>query len=210
MNYTEIVSQAFTYADRPNDPEAVALTDGMLRIVEAKVNRTLLVMASSQRTQVLITNSDTAYYSLPTGFSSFRSVKIVTDLTPGSDRVTLDYVNPVKLDEIIKYGTIGNYYTIEAGQIHIVSAYRTAGRYIEYVNYGDIVPLTLAAPTNWLSVSYPDCYIYGLTAEIVGPHGKDWDSHAQFTGMFKDALAEIDLQDDRLTWSGNPFSMKVG
>ena len=209
MNYADIVSTAYAYADRSTDPEVVANVDKMLRIVEAKVNRGLLTMASSSRAFVQITDDTVEYYDLPAGFSSFRSVKIATAQDITALRTTLKYANPAKMDEITTNNTIGNWYTIEANKIWIYSDKLVVGNYIEYVNYADLVPLSSTDQTNWLSDVYPDCYVYGLVAEICA-FAKDWDAHSVYSGMFKDAIAEIDLQDDRLTWSGGSLFTQVG
>lgn len=209
MNYSEIVSTSLGFADRSNDPEAVALVDNMLRMVEAEVNRGLLVMVGSTHTSVQITDATQEYYDLPSGFSSFRSIKITTATDITAKRITLNYVAPTKMDEVKTYQTMGNWYTIEANKIWIYSSALKVGNYIEYVNYADITPLSSSAATNWLSDNYPDCYVMGLTKYICA-HSKDWPSHAQYKSLFDDAIASIDLQDDKMTWSGSPLATQIG
>jgi hypothetical protein len=209
MDYNDIVSLSLDYADRKNDPEAVVAVDRMLRLVEASVNRVLLTMASSSRTTVPITDASVKYYSLPAGFSSFRSIKIISGTSEPYKRVTLDYVAPSKMDEITTYQQIGDYFTIEANKIWIYSDKLVVGNSIEYVNYADLTPLSSVDTTNWLSIAYPDCYVLGLTAELFR-FIREWESFRQYKNDFSAALQEIDAQDDRLTWSGGSLSTKIG
>lgn len=209
LNKSGIVSAAMAYADRANDPESVAMVDNMLYIVESRVNRALLTMKSSSRIFVPITDMTQEYYDLPTGFSSFRSIKISTTNDSTAKRSTLDYVQPSKMDDVVTEGLSGNFYTIIANKIHIRSDAIALGSYIEYVNYADLTHLASDSVTNWLADSYPDCYIFGLTAELYA-FAKDWESHQLWDQRFKDSLEEIDLQDDRLTWSGTPLTTQVG
>lgn len=209
MNYSEIVSLAISYADRPNDSEVSTAIDGMLRIVEARVNRGLLVMASSSRTIVPITDATKEYYDLPSGFSSLRSIKIATSTGIDALRTTLEYVAPGKMNEIATLNTFGHWYVIEANKIWIHSDKLVVGNYIEYVNYADITPISSTSTTNWLATLYPDCYINGLVAEICR-FAKDWDSNARYDAAFLKSIEEIDLQDDRMTWSGGSLFTQVG
>lgn len=200
---------SLSYADRSNDPEAVSAIDGMLKIVEARVNRGLLVMASSARSFVQITDVTQEYYDLPSGFSSFRSIKISTAQDITAVRTTLQYATPAKITDIRAYNLAGDWYTIEANKIKIHSDKLVVGNYIEYVNYADIAPLSSTNVSNWLSTSYPDCYVNGLVVELC-KFAKDWDSAVAYEKMFKDSIDEIDLQDDRLTWSGGQLFTQVG
>ena len=209
MNYSDVVTTALGFSDRANDPEAVALIDSMLRMVEAEVNRELLVMPSSVRASVVITDATQEYYDLPVGFSSFRSIKIVTSLDNTAKRITLSYIAPTKMDEVKTSQTMGSWYTIEANKIWIYSSALVVGNYIQYVNYADIAPLTSSSTTNWLSDSYPDCYVMGLTKYICA-FAKDWASHAQYKQLFDAAILAIDLQDDKATWSGSPLATQIG
>ena len=209
MDYATIVSTALLYADRANDSEAVSAIDSMLRIVEARINRGLLVMASSLRTYVQITDESQEYYDLPDGFSSFRSVKISTAQDITAVRTTLEYATPSKLNDIRLNNLSGDWYTIEANKLQIHSDKLVLNNYIEYVNYADIIPLSSSVTTNWLSESYPDCYINGIVVELC-KFAKDWDSALAYEKMFRDCLSEIDLQDDRLTWSGSQLFTQVG
>lgn len=209
MNYSDITNLALTYADRKNDPEAVAAIDSMLRLVESNVNRGLLTMASASRTSVLITDANQEYYDLPDGFASFRSIKITSDSGLLASRTTLQYVAPSEMDDAITSKRHCDYFTIEANKIWIRSTKLVAGNYIEYVNYADLIPLSAIAPVNWLSESYPDCYVLGLATELFR-FTRDWDSFARYKDDFYAAIKDIDLQDDRLTWSGGPLATKVG
>jgi hypothetical protein len=208
MDYATIQSTALAYADRANDPEVVANVDNMLRLVEAKVNRALLVMASTSRLQVPITDVNQEYYDLPAGFSSFRSIKIATATDISAKRYTLYYVTPAVMDNKVTYNMPGDWYTIEANKIWVYSEKKVVGNFIEYVSYADIVPLSNSATTNWLSISYPDCYVMGLVMEIA-LMTKNFTLYSGIKDVFKEILGEIDVQDDRLTWSGSPIQVVV-
>lgn len=205
MDYSSIVSSALLYSDRSTDPEMVAIVDNLLKIVEAKVNRTLLTMDGSIRTQVTITDPDQIEYNLPSGFASFRSIKIVS----GDKHITLDYVTPEVMNAIVTNNIAGNWYTIEAGKIHVKSHFRVAGNVLNYVNYEDVPPLTSVNTTNWLSTKYPDCYVYGLAAELC-LSAKDFTAYDRYVTMFNDIMQSIDIHDDQLTWSGHQLTIRVG
>lgn len=204
-----ITSTALAYADRANDPEAVANIDSMLYIVESRVNRALLTMKSSVRVFVPITDITQEYYDLPTGFSSFRSVKISTTNDYTAKRTTLEYIQPGRMDDARTNNWSGSFYTVIANKLHIKSDALVLGGYIEYVNYADLAHLASDSVTNWLADSYPDAYIFGLVTELYA-FAKDWESSQLWDQRFKDVLEEIDLQDDKLTWSGTPLATKVG
>ena len=209
MLRSAIVSAAMAYSDRANDPESVSIIDTMISMVESRVNRALLVMKSSSRAYVQITDITQEYYDLPTGFSSFRSIKISTTNDSTAKRTTLDYVQPSKMDDVVTNGLTGDYYTIIANKVHIRSQAVAVGSYIEYVSYADLTHLSSDSVTNWLADSYPDCYIFGLTTELYA-FAKDWESMNVWDKRFTDSLEEIDLQDDKLTWSGSPMATQVG
>lgn len=209
MLLSKISSSALAYSDRANDPESLAIIDSMLYIVESRVNRALLTMKGSSRAFVQITDTAQEYYDLPTGFSSLRSVKISTTMDSTAKRTTLDYVQPSKMDDVATEGLFGNYYTIIANKIHVRSDAIALGSYLEYVSYADLTHLSSDSVTNWLADNYPDCYIFGLTTELYA-FAKDWEASQIWDQRFKDSLAEIDLQDGRLTWSGTPLATQVG
>lgn len=202
MNYSEISSLALSFVDRQTDPEAVAAIDGMLQLVEAKVNRFLQSSKGSTTTYTQITDAEQIDYPLPSRFSAYRSVKLSTTSTASGTKTTLYYATPDKFDNVES----GNYYTIVGEVVKIMSDDIVVGNYLEMVSYVNVTPLTSLAPTNWLSDLYPDCYVQGLMAQLYA-FAKDWDAAERMEIKFTETLNEIEVQDDKTTWSGSPLTM---
>lgn len=212
MNYTEIKETALNYADR-QDSEVIDNIDNFLKIVESRVNKLLKVQKQTMRTKVL-TVADQEYYGLPDDFGGLRDIE-VSDFA-GDTRNTLRYLNPEQMNsaasqsDLNRSGNIksqAGYYTIIANQLQIYPP--QDGLVLEIIYYQNIAPLTEASPTNWLSDSNPDCYIFGLLTEI-NAFVKDAATSGLWDGRFKTALAEITKDDKDTRWSGTPLSIRIG
>lgn len=202
MLYSDIVALALSFVDRQTDPEAVAAIDGMLQLTEAKINRFLQSNKGSATTYTVITDAEQVDYALPSLFSAYRSVKISTTNTQSGTKTSLYYATPDKFDNVES----GSYYTIVGDTIKIMSDQIVVGNYLEMVSYINVSPLTSTNTSNWLSDLYPDCYVQGLMAQLYA-FAKDWDAAERMEAKFTATLEEIEIQDDKTTWSGSPLTM---
>ena len=89
------------------------------------------------------------------------------------------------------------YYTVIANQIQVAPLYRH-----QIPEAGHYVPaLSQDTDTNWLSDKHPDCYIFGLCAEICA-FCKDAVGFELYKMRFAEALADIAMDDQVTRWSG--------
>ena len=204
MNYSEITQLALDYADR-NDTEVTSKIDLFLKIVETRINRFLKTKDMSARTTIA-TVTDQEYYDLPSDFAGLRDIEF-RESASSDKRVTLQYIAPQQMNYAYTANLKSSYYTIIGNQIQIHPAPET-GNIIEIIYYQKLTPLTSVSSTNWLSNNNPDVYTFGLLVEI-NSFVKDAASKVLWDERFKEALAEIQLDDDKIRWSGPALQTRV-
>lgn len=202
MNYTEIVATAIAYADRDGSTEVESNMDNFLRIVEARINKTLKVQEMTARAN-LVTVADQEYYALPSDFRGMRDIEIRDSLTARA-RETLQYVSP---DVLNAYSgdadsTSPIVYSIIANQLQIMPPQDS--KILEMIYYRKVPALTSSADSNWLSEENPDCYIFGLLVEI-NSFVKDAEAKVLWEERFMQSVAEIQANDYITRWSGPPM-----
>jgi hypothetical protein len=208
MNYSEIRTTALAYIDRASDQETLDNFDNFMRVVESRVNSKLL---TKQMTAVASTPiiDGVRFYALPDDFLSERSIAIANDAVLPTKR-PLAYLAPEHMDIRNANGVDIDAYTIVGSNLQISSSQATTDgtKFIEIIYYKRILPLTTLNPTNWLSLRYPEVYVFGLMTEM-NAFVKDADATQLWDTRFKEALDTIDLQEVRATWSGNPLVMRA-
>ena len=202
MDYNEIVQTALGYADR-EDLEVTNNVDFFLRIAESRINKRLDVGEMSARAQIItVTGQD--YYDLPDDFKSLRDVKYTSDNVAGT--VTLEYVNPKQGNDANQSGLTGScLYTIIAGQLQVIPT--PADGVVDLVYHQKLLPLTPAAPDNWLSADYPEIYVFGLLVEI-SSFVKDAVAANLWDERFQGAMTALDDDDSSSRWSGTPLKVR--
>lgn len=209
MIYSEIIDTALDFADRLNDAEVSARINAFLRIVESKITRTLQVQKMTSRTY-LATLEGYEYYTLPEDFNGIRDVEI-KDALDGERRTTLFYLSPEQMNNAqSNRSLIGSnaYYTIIANQIQICPP-QPAGKILEIMYYKGIRPLSTTLNENWVSIYYPDAYIFGLLVQI-SAFTKDADALAIWKAQFEEVMSEIESSDSKVRWSGTALQMRIG
>jgi len=200
MNYSQVKENALLYADRALDPEVVDRIDSFLRIVEARINRAIRVGDMVVRSQIH-TLKDKEYYGLPTDFDGLRSIDLIKK---GVVVDTLQYLNPEQLNNANKRGV---YYNIVAGQLRIFPAQEDST--LEIVYYQRLPPLGVGTLLeNWLSLKYPDAYVFGLVAEI-SAFAKDKESLVLWDARFKETINEVVHSDTDNRWSGTTLAVRT-
>jgi hypothetical protein len=208
MNYTEVKDTALSYIDRASDQETLDNLDNFMRVVESRVNSKLLTkqMTAVSSTPII---DGVRFYALPDDFLSERSIAIANnDLLP--TKRPLSYLAPEHMDIRNANGVDIDAYTIVGSNLQISSSQATTDgtKFIEIIYYKRILPLTTLNTTNWLSLRYPEVYIFGLMTEM-NAFVKDADATQLWDTRFKEALDTIDLQEVRATWSGTPLIIRV-
>jgi hypothetical protein len=196
MNYTELKALALAYSDR-EDTEVINRIDDFLRVVEARLSRKLKVGEMSTRS-ITNTIAGDEYYSLPDDFAGLRDIEIKDSIT-STEKTTLKYVTPEKSNYYSSVNMPGIYYTIVANQIQLIPAQQD--NIMEVIYYKKLTPLSAAAPTNWLSINFPDCYLFGIMTEICA-FVKDSESAKLWDARYVEAITEIEYDDKMTRWSG--------
>jgi hypothetical protein len=202
MDYDEIVKVAKQYADRETDVEVNDNIDAFLRIVESRVNMQLTVREMYCR-GTIVTTQGKVDYGLPSDFESLRDVRYSSNNTHGT--ITLEYVNPLQSNEASqRTSTSSMYYTILAEQLRIVPA---PGDGVLEIVYARKVPALTTGTSNWLSISYPQIYIFGTLVEI-NAFAKDATATEIWEGRFQKAMTALEDNDAVSRWSGTPLRIR--
>ena len=204
MNYTEIINLALSYSDR-TDSDITERMGDFVKVVEARINRALRVNQMSTRS-IVVTLKDQQYIGLPKDFAGIRDIEVKEK---GAIKgVTAHYLNPEQMNStVVANGPGSIYYTIVSNQIQLFPA--QDDKLLEIVYYRLLDHLDIDNDTNWLSLRYPDSYVFGLIVEIESfvknPAGAEmWNQR------FESALVEIAQEDQIDRWSGTPLTVKVG
>lgn len=205
MNYYDIKDMALSYADR-EDAEITSRIDNFLKIVEVRMNKELEMREMSARLR-LRTSVAFEYYGLPADFRGIRNIK-VRDSPTSTAEATLRYKNPEQMNAV-STNDDGIYYNIEGDQLRIKP--KQDDKILEISYYQKVPALTsaTASNTNWVSDSYPDCYIFGLLVEIHS-FTKDKESAAMWDQRFKDSMNGMTSLDWATRWGGTPLEVRCG
>jgi len=204
MNYNQIKQVALSYSDR-EDSDTLNMMDNFLRIVESRMNRLLDVREMSQRS-IMYAETDKEYYGLPKCFSGIRSIEVYNVDTPNS-KTSLQYLSPEMMNAFIGSGGVQPKYTIIADQFRIYPA-QIDGCIFQIVYYGDLPALSDVTPENFMSIDYPDVYIFGLLIEI-NSYAKDPATAQLWESRFMGAINDLKLADQIDRWSGNSLEIRA-
>lgn len=196
MNYTEIKEISLAYADR-EDEEVISKIDTFLRVVEAKLNRELKVRQMSVRT-VTTTSEDQEYFSLPPEFGGIRDIEI-KDGIDSTKRLTGQYLAPEMFNKLSGKTSSKLYYTFIANQLQITPPQKD--KILELIYYKKVPRLDSANASNWISEDYPDCYIFGVLAEI-SAFVKSRDAFLLWDERYKGVVDSMINEDSKVRWSG--------
>lgn len=200
MNYSEITSAALGYSDREHDQEVLNKLDSFLKIVESRVNRVLKTQKMAVRVKLeAITGKN--FYGLPLDFDGLRDIE-VSNIT--GDVITPSYMSPEQINNRYNTSNKDIAYCIINDQLQIEPAQSDST--IELVYYRRVQELT-ALDDNWLSDTYPDCYIFGLLVEI-NSFVKDAEAAMMWDQRFKEAVSEIKGNDQLSRWSGPALQIR--
>lgn len=196
MNYTELQTVVFDYADCASDTSTTARFDDFLELVEARLNRTNFTKDQEGESYTELV-AGTFTYPLPADYHRMRNASVAPTLTDKPE--PLIYVPPTYYDIYVKDSGETGIYTLFNTNIKV---WPVIDNYILSILYHKkIPPLTSLATTNWVSINHPDLYVYGLLVEICS-YRKDWDTSKLWEERFMGTIAILTDQDSKTTWSG--------
>lgn len=206
MNYTEIKTLAYAYADR-QDTDSLDRYDDFLRITESKLNRKLKTLDNGTA-QVTAPAVPTSSVPLPDAFGGIRRI-VYTDAN-GKDH-NFKQAPEHMVDEefrIKEYRDLPTdlFYAVTPSTIEFSHEFSDGSIAVYY--YRRVVPLTSLAPNNWVSDDFPDAYAFSVRAEI-GAFVKNMQSAADWEARFEKIVEEMVADDKDRRWSGEPLQMRT-
>jgi len=204
--YTDIKTSALVYADRVGDAELTsARLDSFLRIVEARINRSL--NTQPMNLSVIIPSvPDQLSYQLPDGWLIVRNV-VRRDASATSGTV-LASINLEQMNNARTNKSSNSYYYITESSLHVHPLLADT-EVLDIAYTSRLVPLSSINIENPIAKYNPDCYIFGLLVEI-SSFVKDTTAIQFWDTRFKEALNEISAQDMSATWAGVPLQVRLG
>jgi hypothetical protein len=200
MNYSELQSTAFEYADCTADTSTTAQYANFLQLVESRLNRATFTREQEGESYTTLVGS-TYTYALPTDFGRLRNIGVKVDLNTSSNVAT--FVPPEFYDSYVASGGEVTVYTTFGNNVKIWPV--VDGHLLEILYYKKIPPLTAIASTNWVSLNHPDLYLYGLLVEICS-FRKDWETSKLWEERFISTIGLLADQNERTKWSGPLFT----
>ena len=208
MNYSEIIALSLGDTDRESDAKLLTLIDSKLRLVEARINRFLLIQDQLLKTTITM-DAATEFYGPPLQYSAIKNI-FINPISAPTNRTTLQYLAPEQINNAIQNNraAFNEYYSIVGNQVQVYPL-RDNTYELHLWYFANVTPLTSIDSTNWCSLKNPDCYVSGLCAEICA-YARDADGFTFWNGRFEASLESIDLQDWSVSWSGTPLVQRVG
>jgi len=80
---------------------------------------------------------------------------------------------------------------------------------LEITYYQKLLALGTLQTENWLSIDFPDVYIFGLMVEL-SSFTKDKESALMWEQRFSDVLTAIQDNDSSNRWSGTSLEVRYG
>ena len=206
MNLSIIQSTVIGYADR-YDTEVSANFMSWIPLVEGRINSVLTTRLSLKDVVIPILSTDLTF-SFPTDLLFLKQVKLVN--TSGSEAI-FQYISEAYLIKVLANGVSGPYYSVTNNALRIAWQVIGDGSEELHLRYEQQLPkLFTLDDENWLSVSSPQVYVFGLLVELYA-FVKDAEAAAAWDARFKEELDNIENTDYRTQWSGTtPLQTKLG
>jgi hypothetical protein len=169
-----------------------------ITFAEAKFNRRLRVR--QMETAMSATAISSGLITRPTGLIAVKALWNTDDCKSRVEAKSLDFV----MNERVTGSTTAYYYAWDRTYFRFdVDSGEIEGTY-----YAGIDALSDGAPTNWLLTANPDLYLSAALAEIyLLIHEEDratlWESKTNAR------IEEMNMQDQRDRFSGNPLAARV-
>jgi hypothetical protein len=206
MNLLQIKNATIGYADRYDDEVANTFLL-WVPVVEGRINSVLTTRLSLKDAVIPITTTNQTF-AFPVDVLFLKQVKLVE--TSGTE-VVFQYISEAYLNKIIANGVSKPYYTVTNNAVQLAYQVKDDGAQELHLRYEQQLPaLVDIADTNWLSISSPQVYIFGLLVELYA-FVKDAEAAAAWDARFQKELDNIENTDYRTQWSGTtPLQQKLG
>lgn len=198
-NYSELNTAVANWLSRSDltsrIPEGIALC-------EAKMNRYLRAKAQETKDAAFAIASE--YVNLPSNFGEVKSFHI-----NGNPTQRLELMGDAMMVETYQ-GVSGKpkNYNIVGSQFRFGPP--PDASYTATLVYILKVPaLTGSATTNWMITNNPDCYLYGVNAEMCGLMD-DEAGEAKWNERFYRVMGEIQYETAKARWGGGSVAARPG
>lgn len=195
MNFTEIKTSVLGYSDR-YDAEVNSKFSSFVPIVEGRINSVLSTRLSLKDLVIPIVTLDTTF-PFPADLLFLKQVKLVN----ATGEAIFQYISEYYFNNVLANGISKPYYTVTNAALKVSWTFLNDGSEALHIRYEQQVPPLEAAGTNWLSISCPQVYIFGLLVELYA-FVKDAEAATLWDARFKQELDNIENTDYRTNWSG--------
>lgn len=190
MNFAELRAALFSYTGERADYPFTTL----VQMAESKFASTVQHRLSETYTDLPVAK-DAASVPLPADFQTARSIKLKgipltlasIDALDGTPGLTNRYV------------IVGNTLRLQSPAAEPLS--------VALTYYARVPALTETAPTNWLSTTFPDVYLYGTLVEFA-IWSQDPDKQAQYAALLIAALANLSRDHAKGSFSGSTLQTR--
>jgi hypothetical protein len=204
MNFSEVKAAVLAYADR-YDTETGATFSSWVPVVEGRINSVLTTRLSLKDAVIPIVTSATTF-PFPADLLFLKQVKLVNS----TGEAIFQYINEYYFGQVLANGVSMPYYTVTNNAFKVPWTFLNDGTESLHIRYEQQLPPLEVSNENWLSISSPQVYIFGLLVELYA-FVKDANAAAAWDTRFKEELDNIENTDYRTQWSGiTPLVTKLG
>lgn len=180
---TDYASLKEEIASESHRTDLTAKLPDFIQRAEREMARTLPLRAF----ETTLTGTSTGTITLP---ADFDQVELLV-LNANGREYPMDYTSPNGVSAYVSGNP--NRYTILDGVIKFIAP--TGGEYT--LNYlRKLVPLSDAAPTNFLITEHPDAYLYGAMVQVA-MHVRSDEQLSKYAPLFNVVMSQIAGQDAR-------------
>ncbi|MCA6300353.1 MAG: hypothetical protein IM629_00155 [Phenylobacterium sp.] len=186
-NYSELQASIAGWLNRS---DLSAVIPDFISLAESQFNR---VMRAREMQGQATANINTAFFALPVDFAEVKAMR----LTDGSGAVwDLIQATPEQLSTGMAESStpsVPEFYSILGEQFQIYPP--PNGAYVATLIYvRKLVPLSTAAPSNWLLETAPDIYLYGSLVQAA-QYLRDVEGLATWKALLEQAIEELRVGD---------------
>lgn len=196
-DFTTLIAEVKLWLNDSNTTDDTV--KGWIQLAESKFRRELKNLDNEERSRATVPSG--GFVALPDDFNGLRQAYVV-----GSPDEPLIFITP---SQLTAYGNLtGNptFMTVVDGQFKFSPD--IAGDEIEVVYFRKLTNLTVAVPTNYLILDYPDVYLSGTLA-VAQKFLRDDVDASQHIAIVDDWISDMKQQSEEQRWSGQEKRMGV-
>ena len=180
---TDYSSLQSTIADYSHRGDLSAQIPIFIQLAESKLSNNIRSRLLEVETTLTTTGG---VATLPDDYSSLKSIQILGGYNTILHQLSVNALLEFNATNISK---TPNFFAIQGNTI-IFAPIPVDGTLLDVVYYQQLVPLSGAAPTNWVLSRYPYIYLYGTMIEL-SVFIDDPEQIQFFQGKFDDAIADM-------------------